>query len=217
MFSPSSFCSLLLHGSVQALSGTLTAVGTSALAAAGNRLLPRLLSASISGISTTSSSSSSRTTDSSKHTTTQQLWSSDSSNGQAFRAQHSMVQEEEGLAEYIHEDPRLAKIEAVKKKVRCSDVLTFVSMEQQAAHCSAMAVHEADVSTTALGMEFVPTNELKVEAGLCCKHIPSANEECPPSECPFSTAHNRGSIGVQDQGSRGFQDHRLCYGDMCQE
>jgi hypothetical protein len=28
-----------------------------------------------------------------------------------------MVQEEEGLAEHIHEDPRLAKIQAVRQKV----------------------------------------------------------------------------------------------------
>jgi hypothetical protein len=35
----------------------------------------------------------------------------------ASRAQHSMVQEQEGLAEHVHEDPRLAKIEAVRKKV----------------------------------------------------------------------------------------------------
>jgi hypothetical protein len=53
----------------------------------------------------------------------QQLWSSKSSSRQAFRAQHSMVQEEEGLAEHIRQDPRLAKIEAVKKKVRCQSAV----------------------------------------------------------------------------------------------
>lgn len=37
----------------------------------------------------------------------------------AARAQHSMaVQEQDGLPEHVHEDPRLAKIEAVRKKVR---------------------------------------------------------------------------------------------------
>lgn len=101
MLSPSALYGTLSNGALQALSATATAT----LAAAGNRLLPRIphLGSSCNSSSTSSSS------------TVQQTWVHSSM--QAYRVQHSMVQEDEGLPEHVHEDPRLAKIEAVRKKV----------------------------------------------------------------------------------------------------
>lgn len=101
MLSPSALYGTLSNGALQALSATATAT----LAAAGNRLLPRIphLGSSCNSSSTSSSS------------TVQQTWVHSSM--QAYRGQHSMVQEDEGLPEHVQEDPRLAKIEAVRKKV----------------------------------------------------------------------------------------------------
>jgi hypothetical protein len=100
MLSASSIYGSLTNGSLQALSATATAT----LAAAGNRLLPRIPRLGSCNASSRSS-----------NTSEQQRWMPISM--QAYRSQHSMVQEDEGLPEHVHEDPRLAKIEAVRKKV----------------------------------------------------------------------------------------------------
>lgn len=90
-------------GIAQAFAASLSTASTAALVAAGNRILP--------GILQTPYTSSPGINGSQQHT----AWLSRSMQG--CRGQHSMVQEEAGLAEHIHEDPRLAKIQAVTQKV----------------------------------------------------------------------------------------------------
>jgi hypothetical protein len=74
-----------------------------------------------------------------------------------------MVQEKEGLPEHIHEDPRLAKIEAVKKKVCCCTVLTSVfTTEQQA---TMLSCDQACPLQVPLGQMFIRSVLQKLEGG----------------------------------------------------